>query len=515
MRKHITTLIFALGAWALLVWHSGYRFGTGDHVEYLPYVNYLHDQSLYPFDFFLQGLIQKVPNERTIVCEFFSLFGSHLEPATFILHILFTVLLIIGMQLLGTVLTGSIAIARIVILLNFMLFFNHGLGDVELYSDALQGSSISVGFIALALYYFFRAKYIAAFSLISIASIIHPVEGLTVFLVMASTATILALQKELLFTELAKALAIYASTAGLFIAYFLAGKLDGINALNPNFDNDTFFLIYHEFRHSHHYLFSHQLAIDKLLFAAFTAIGIWAGFIGNKKLLWFSIFSLLGTIVYIIGSDYLHIIDIANLQFYKVSQWVKFIGLLFIVKYSLSFIPAIKTWAENMWLNVAVAACALLLVVSLYFNPNTLGRQYAYYEFGHNWKEKNDMVDISLLIDKNISKQAVFIQPFSTTELKYYGRVSSYVDWKAFLKNRGALYEWYRRIQLAYGVSIADKEKGFFLQQKADKYYHHLNASTLHNLKHEGVTHLLINKQYKPAAGTLILQNNTYAVYQL
>jgi hypothetical protein len=514
MRKHITTLIFALGAWALLVWHSGYRFGTGDHVEYLPYVNYILDNSLYPHDFFLQGLIEKVPNERTVVCETFSLFGSYLEPALFVLHVLFTVLLIVGMQLLGTVLTGSIAIARIAILLNFMLFFNHALGDVELYSDALQGSSMAVGIIAFALYYFFRARYIVAFSLISIASIIHPVEGLTVFLVMASTASVLAMQQQIRLAELAKALAIYVFTAGLFIAYFLMGKLDGINALASTFDNDTFFLIYHEFRHSHHYLFSHQLGVDKLLFAMFIAIGFWAGNT-NKKLFWFTLFSLLGTITYVVCSDYLHVVDIANLQFYKVSQWVKFIGLLFIVKYALAFIPVLRQWAENMWPNVAIATCAIAVVVSLYLNPNILGRQYAYYEFGHNWKAQNDMVDISLAIDKNISKQAVFVQPFTTTELKYYGRVSSYVDWKAFLKNRGALYEWYRRIQLIYGVSIADKEKGFFLQQKADAYYGALSITALQQLKKEGVTHLLLKKDVAPKAGTLILQNNTYAVYQL
>lgn len=514
MRKHITTLIFALGAWALLVWHSGYRFGTGDHVEYLPYVNYILDNSLYPHDFFLQGLIEKVPNERTVVCETFSLFGSYLEPALFALHILFTVLLIVGMQLLGTVLTGSIGIARIAILLNFMLFFNHALGDVELYSDALQGSSMAVGIIAFALYYFFRARYILAFGLISLASIIHPVEGLTVFLVMASTAVVLALQKQIVFAELAKALALYVFTAGLFIAYFLMGKLDGINALASTFDNDTFFLIYHEFRHSHHYLFSHQLGVDKLLFAVFLAVGFWAGST-NKKLFWFTLFSLLGTITYVVCSDYLHVVDIANLQFYKVSQWVKYIGLLFMVKYAVAYLPIVKQWAENMWLNVAATVCALAIVISLYFNPNTVGRQYAYYEFGHDWKAQNDMVDISLLIDKSIDKQAVFVQPFSTTELKYFGKVSSYVDWKAFLKNRGALYEWYRRIQLVYGVSIADKEKGFFLQQKADAHYASLSTAALQQLKQEGVTHLLVKKDAPPATGKLILQNNTYAVYQL
>lgn len=514
MRKHITTLIFALGAWALLVWHSGYRFGTGDHVEYLPYVNYLNDHSLYPHDFFLQGLISKVPNERTVVCESFSLFGSCLEPALFVLHLLFTVLLIVGLQLFGALLTGSMATARIAILLNFMLFFNHALGDVELYSDAVQGSSMAVGIIAFAFYYFFKSRYVVAFSLISLGSIVHPVEGLTVFLVMASTASVLALQKQIVFAELAKALALYVLTAGLFIAYFLMGKLDGINAFASTFDNDTFFLIYHEFRHSHHYLFSHQPSIDKLLFAVFIAIGFWAGST-NKKLFWFTMFSLLGTIIYVLCSDYLHIVDIANLQFYKVSQWVKYIGLLFIVKYALAYLPIVKQWAENMWLNVAVMACACTIVISLYFNPNILGRQYAYYEFGHNWKAQNDIVDISLAINKNISKQAVFVQPFSTTELKYYGRISSYVDWKAFLKNRGALYEWYRRIQLIYGVSIADKEKGFFLQQKADAHYASLSAAALLQLKQEGVTHLLLKKDVAPTLGTLILQNNTYAVYQL
>jgi hypothetical protein len=125
------------------------------------------------------------------------------------------------------------------------------------------------------------------------------------------------------------------------------------------------------------------------------------------------------------------------------------------------------------------------------------------------------MVMISNQIRARIDKKAVFIQPFNCTELKYFGRTSSWVEFKAFVKNRSMVFEWYSRIGMIYGISINDKEKGFELGRKADNFFFSLSEASLQNLKEEGVTHLLTRKEFPPKKGTLILQNNTYAVYQL
>lgn len=490
----------------------GYRFGTGDHVEYLPYVLYLQDHSLYAHDFFVQSLSQKVPNERSVVCEFLSLFGNHLEAICFLLQFISTAFLILGLQKLGEVITGNITLARIAILVNFFLLFDRGLGNVELYSDTLQASSMSVAIIAFALYYFFKNRFIHAAALMSIASIIHPVEGLTVYMVLWATlfAITIFIKSEDRIT-LVKFTGIYLLSAGIFIAVLLRQKLDG-----TSLPSETFFRIYHEFRHAHHYVFSYMPMVEKILFVFFTAVLLFFGSTGNKTILWFGIFSAAGTLVYILCSDTLHIPQITNLQFYKVSQWVKFMAVLVLVKTVCNFLSKKNALSWNASFNLPlVSAIAISALLMILFKPSFTERAGIFHEYGNDWKLKEDVVEISLQIDKQINKESVFIQPFKCTELKYFGRVSSWVDWKAFVKDESKIEEWYNRVQMVYGISLVDKEKGFALEPKANEYFYHLPKTQLELLKQKGVTHILTLKEFPPAEGTLILSNNTYAVYQL
>jgi hypothetical protein len=125
------------------------------------------------------------------------------------------------------------------------------------------------------------------------------------------------------------------------------------------------------------------------------------------------------------------------------------------------------------------------------------------------------MIDICTKIQSHIPPNAVFIQPFDNTELKFYGQRSSYVEFKANVKNPSQAAEWYRRIKEVYHTDAESKEKGFTLQQSADAYFNHLSDSTLQKLQMEGVTHVLINKKFSVAGGKEVLRNSSYAVYQL
>lgn len=510
--KNKSSILFAVLVWSLLVVRFGYRFGTGDHVEYLPYVLYLQDHSLYAHDFFVQSLSAKVPNERSVVCEFLSLFDNHLEAACFLLQFLATVFLILGLQKLGEVITGNINVARIAVLINFFLLFDRGLGNVELYSDAVQASSISVAIIVFALWYFFRNRFVNAAVLMSIASVIHPVEGLTVYIVL--WATLLAITISGVSADritFLKFIGIYALTAGIFIALLLHEKFDG-----TSLPSETFYRIYHEFRHPHHYVFAYLPLIEKLLFIFFSAVIVFFGSTGNIKMLWFGIFSVAGTLAYILCSDTLHIPQITNLQFYKVSQWVKFMGVLLLVKTICSSLSKTSmsiwksSWSYSLVFIVGIASLSLMV-----FKPSFAERPGIFHQYGNDWKTKEDVVEISLQVERNVSRESVFIQPFECTELKYFGKVSSWVDWKAFVKDQSKIEDWYQRIQLVYGISVDNKEKGFALQKKAGEYFFHLDKAQLDLLKQKGVTHLLTRKEFPCSAGTLILSNNTYAIYQL
>ncbi|MCS6935921.1 MAG: hypothetical protein NZM35_12355 [Chitinophagales bacterium] len=135
------------------------------------------------------------------------------------------------------------------------------------------------------------------------------------------------------------------------------------------------------------------------------------------------------------------------------------------------------------------------------------------HEYGFGWKN-SDIIQICRLIDKEIPKHALFIQPFACTELKFHARASSYVDWKAFVRRQHVLLEWHRRIQLVYGISADDVQKGFALCQKADEYFYNLDANRAAILKNEGVTHVLTTNK-NLTFGKLLFHNASYAVYQL
>lgn len=512
IKRNFSTIFFAVACWCLIIQKFGYRFGSEDHAEHLPYILYLADQSLYAKDFFIQNLHAKIPNERTVFCNLLLPFVHHLEWACFVLHFLTTVFLIAGLEKLGTLLTGNNWLTRVAILINFLLLFDKGLGNVELITDAVQGSSISVAFLAWALYFFFAKKWVAATFLAAIGSVFHPLDGLVVYNVMA----VLMLYYAITHRQIKAAIAsyvLYVLVAGIFIAMLLQGKIDGVSAVSKNFDANALYSIYHEFRLPHHFIFYYFPTVDKILFAVFTVINLLWWPLGRKQIFLFCITGTAMLFGYVLLANGLKIPDIANLQFYKITQWTKFFAVLALCKMAAPLLYKLQEPKSQYSYYVSAFLLVVVLAVTL-SNQSWMHRKNIAYEYGTEWKNNNDLLSICQTIDKQITKDALFVQPLLCSEIKYWARSSSFVDWKAFVKNRSKVGEWYRRIHLVYGVSLQDPEKGFALSKKADAYFEHMSEQTAQQLKQEGVTHLLCKNKNLPF-GTLLFSNATYAVYQL
>jgi hypothetical protein len=237
----------------------------------------------------------------------------------------------------------------------------------------------------------------------------------------------------------------------------------------------------------------------------------WA--LGNKQVFWFCTIGTLALVAYMVLANGFKIPDIASLQYYKITQWTKFFALLALCKMSSPVWHKLcKPTFKYDWAVGGLAVTLLLCVVGI--KPYRILRENTAYEYGWNWKTGNDLLDICHAIDERIPKNALFVQPFTCTELKYWARSSSYVDWKAFVRNRSKVVEWYRRINLVYGVSLNDTLKGFALSKAADDFFYHITPATAQKLKQEGVTHLLTKNKNLPFARMLFC-NATYAVYQL
>ncbi len=162
------------------------------------------------------------------------------------------------------------------------------------------------------------------------------------------------------------------------------------------------------------------------------------------------------------------------------------------------------------WMLLAGTLFSFVIVV---FLADKLPYKVPYQIFG--LKEREAIISIAEEIKMETPHDAVFIQPFENTELKFYAQRSSYVEFKANVRHQLFVQEWYRRVGEVYGVNKDSDAKGFALQQLANTHFEQLSAAQLIALKYEGVTHLLYPIHCIPAIGKLVVKNEAYAVYQL
>ena len=253
--------------------------------------------------------------------------------------------------------------------------------------------------------------------------------------------------------------------------------------------------------------------LKMLIFFGLTAFGVAFYSKHSPVMLQFFGICVLGIFIYALATDVFHIIFIANFQFYKVTQWMKFLGVVAMIgllEPRLVSIYILSAWRFDK---------AALMVISVFSWITILGfTQILPYRVPYQifaLKEKDDMLNICEQIKSETPKDAVFIQPFDNSELKFYAQRSSYIEFKANVRHKCFVGEWYRRVQAVFNVSADDAAKGFALQQKADEHYYTLTLHELAQLQQEGVTHMLVKKDQHPHAGSLILSNNSYAVYKL
>jgi hypothetical protein len=502
-RLSLSEILFAVFVWSLLILRFGYRFGTGDQVELLPYTLFLHDPTLYAHDFFIQGLHAAVPNERTVAASLLLPFVNHLEVFCFIFQFLSTVTLITGLSKLAIRFIRNRYLAWTAVLITVLPLNDFALGNVELYSECFQASGLAVAIVVWTINLFLDRKYLWASALMSLATIIQLLDGLDVMLVLSAVLFVAVLQKEVSVKVFFQFILLYTFTAGVYLIMIFIKKSGA-----ADITNSQVFMILFEYRNRHHFIFSSFPKIKTTAFFFLTIVSIPFFARRSKALFHFILLGLAGLLVYAICVDGFHNVFIGNFQFYKISPWMKFLGVVGLIG-TLKFnaIPAFKL-EKPMLITFSI----LCWIVILNFS-DCLPYKVPFQIF--SMKEKDPMISICEKIKQSTSSEAVFIQPFETTELKFYAQRSSYVEFKANIKNKRVVLEWWRRLTNAYGLSLSSPVQGFMAEKAANSHFYHLSAENLATLKQEGVTHILTRKEFPPTKGSLILQNNTYAVYQL
>ena len=514
MRGAKPSLLFALLVWSLLILRFGYRYGTGDQVELLPYTVYLHDNTLYPHDFFIQGLNASVPNERTVMAHLTLPFVNHLEIFCFLMQLFSTILLVMGLQQLAFRFIHNKYLAWLAILIAMIPLNDFALGNVELYSECFQASGVAVAIIVWAINLFLDRKFIAASILMSVATFIQLLEGLDVMIVLSLIMLLMLVIRQIPLKTFLTFGTIYFCSAGVYLIVILMHKMGAVPGNMHAVDNAELFNIVFLFRHPHHFIFASFPKFKMLVFFVLTlcALIFYSG--RSSKIFDFVLIGLFGIIIYAFIVDGFHNVLIGNFQFYKVTIWMKFLGVVAAMGMAEEFIPANWRLPDMVkYEKIGVVTIAVLSwVVIIYFNQY-LPYNVPFQLFG--MKEKDDMIAICEKIKETTPADAIFVVPFDNTELKFYGQRSCFVEFKANVKHKSFVGEWYRRIRIVFGISAEDAQQGFALKDRADANYYTSNLWQFNRKAGYGITHMLVKKEYKPPYGSLILSNNTYAVYKL
>lgn len=503
------TILSAIAVWALLILRYGYRYGTGDQVELLPYTLYLHDTSLYAHDFFIQNLHKTVPNERTVMAHLLLPFVHQLEFFVLLFQFASSVVLLIGLQRIASLYISNKYFSWLAVAVALIPLNDYTLGNVELYSECLQAGGVACAIVAWAMFYFLKRSYFVSGILLSAATFIQLLDGLDVMILLSTVLLFWVVINREPWQNFFKFIIMFSATAFIYLLVIWVKKSQGGDGVPAS---DVFAIMF-EFRHPHHFIFSSFPNGKKLIFFLLSVSGMVFFARKHPVLFYVFFFGLLGLLLYAFTVDVLHQVSIANFQFYKVSSWLKFLGVVAVVSFALNTVSAIK----QIQIPEKIVHVVLLSVPILCFVIVIGYRSYlpfrVPYQFGFQ-KTTDDRIDICKKIAKATDFNAVFIQPFDFTELKFYGMRSCYVEFKANVRHKNAIGEWHRRIGEVYGITTGGKETGFALQTAADAYYNRLDDKRKNVLRQEGVTHVIIQRGI--VTGQVpVVSNSSYEVYQL
>jgi len=500
-------IFIALAIWSLLILRYGYSFGSGDHVELLPYSLFLNDHSLYPNDFFIQSLHASLPNERTVFANLLRPFTGFFSIAIFCLHLLNTIFLLLGLYKIGQRFFTQKWQTWIAICCSILIFNDKALGNVDLYTSSIQAGDVACAIIAWAIAFFLDRRYILMTLLMAVATFIHVLEGLDVMIVLSIMLFVFAFQKRLEWQTLFSCMAIYASTAFVYLVFLFLAKTN----VNSSLSDKALFDILFTFRHPHHFIFSTFPLFNKLFFIPIALFGMGWFYKKSESLFLIFLISLTLLFLYILATDYGHIIFIANFQWYKLTQWLKV----------LSFIAIFAAMIERFNLGFRLSSVffyitsfATVLVCFLFIFSNKSPFKVPY-QIGVKAYQYAD-IDIAIKARNNTPIDAVFVIPFANSSFKYWSERSSFVEFKANVRNKAFVGEWYRRIGVVYGLDTSDTHIGFEKYWTADSAYL-AKASSVEVLqwKAEKVTHILSQNSLDNPHLSMIDKNQDYYIYKI
>lgn len=508
-KKIIVNTTYALIIYVLLLFRFGYEFGGSDQVEVLPFALYLNDINLFSRDLFIQAAASISPNERWFIVHLVNLVPEQfLYEWCLVLHLFFSLLLILGLRKIASVFIKNEMLQWLAVLVNLVLLYLYAPGANELYYNCLIASLTAKAIGAWAIYYFLKDRFILSILILIPTTWLHPIVGLhiaTLFFIGYAINNFSAYKKHVAIYF--KALLVYLLFAFSFVL-LVKFKTDLVQ-LNYSLTNNDFYTILFDYRNPHHFnpfafsIKSFLVTISLLAFALY-------GFRNEKTIFRFISIAILLFAIATINALWFKNVFVASLQFFKIAIWLKYFGVVgtFVIADKLlrPYFSAIEFKNQAL-----ISISAFVIITSYYFTSE----QFKLYFDNHTTIPLNEEADISIKAKSISNEDAIFLHPFNFTKFLYYSKRSSYVNFKAIVREKNYIDEWQKRLQFVYNISALNKEKGFDLASVADKNYRSIDYSKVLLLKQKGITHIITDKEGNRLSFEMVAENRTYIIYKL
>lgn len=494
-------LLFLFYVALLVVW--GYEFASDDHVQIIPSLLAQKDSSLYKNDFYITHSMNDRFNERSFLLLFLNPFFDESGWGVFILHSLFSLLLLTALFQLSYIILQDKKLCWLTLCVLFIPLMYHNLGNVELYN---AGLSPAEGIAAWAIVFWLRRKILPAYITLIGATLFHPVVGLHVFLLITGVEILLLLSdkpQSISVKKLIPPVSLFLCTAGVFI-FLLRSRLN-----DAEMADEDFFTLFFSFRNAHHYIPHSFSTVDLILLLPVYVCTPLLFFKRNKPVYFFCVLTLLGCLVYTIAVEQFHSVLFASTQWFKSTIWLEFFAVLGVLATLKNFL--LQKYFKLVLLPFTLLVCVgwIMFVFPGYTHFNTTTYQFPFYT------KTTDAIDISRKAELTTEKDALFLQPCSFSELKFYGRRSSYVEFKALTHKKSFLKEWGERFERVYQVPVSGEKKSFDACAEADIHFQELKETDLLNLQAQTQAVYLLTYKICKLNFPIACENDTYIIYRI
>ena len=487
-------------AYVLIILAHGYIYGHRDMIEITPYVKYLLHPELYPNDFFIQHLTERYPNERYAFVHLLEMLGEPRPWVYWILHLLFSFLLISGFLNLAELFIKEKKLVYFATFLAFIALYPTNLGGNDLYNNMLTPGFVASSIGIWSLYYLVRAYDHRSILLLIPVTFIHPLVGIQLFIIYAGIFAVRLITKQ--FFRKSKSLIVsllaYILTAGVWMYWLFQTFTKGQTT-------DASFFDIIQFRLAHHFIPSAFGWKNYALLIPMFLIGWHLNLKRNARLFWFFNISMLGMIIYAIGVEGFHSSFFISTQWFKTTIWLKILSSIAIV-----FVgnQVVMRWFKKWKSGLVTAGLVIIGFFGVFLGVKFNERHATTRDFP--WKGiYNDAQRIALQAKALTPVDASFLTPPNYTYLKHFGERSTYVDYKAIVHHKSAMKAWYQRVKDIYQFKGTEKNS----LERLNNANLPINAAAIQKFKSLGITHL-ITKEEIPG-GNLLAREGDFYLYGL